>query len=171
MHYHFPGKAELGEALIARYAARFGQALAGIDASGVSAFERLAAYAGLYLGVLKDERMCLCGMLAAEYQTLPGPMRRAVVAFFDDNHAWLTGLLKTGRTEGTVRFAGRPEQAAQMIVGSLEGAMLVARPYADTSRFQAVADQLLSEFGGTGRPDLPPRRSRRVGPSQGPRPR
>ena len=24
LHYHFPGKAELGEALIVRYAARFG---------------------------------------------------------------------------------------------------------------------------------------------------
>src|SRR5689334_20425733 len=69
LHYHFSGKAELGEALISRYAARFAEALAGIDASGRSAFERLADYAGLYLSVLKEQRMCLCGMLAAEYHT------------------------------------------------------------------------------------------------------
>ena len=34
LHYHFPGKAELGRALIARYGERFAAALAGIDAAG-----------------------------------------------------------------------------------------------------------------------------------------
>jgi len=31
-----------------------------------------------------------------------------------------------------------------MIVSGLEGAMLVARPFGDIRRFQAVADQLLA---------------------------
>ena len=47
--------------------------------------------------------MCLCGMLAAEYQTLPEPMRDAVVGFFDDNEAWLERVLEQGREEGTLR--------------------------------------------------------------------
>src|ERR1700682_4028701 len=34
VHYHFPGKGELGEALIKRYALRFETALADIDANG-----------------------------------------------------------------------------------------------------------------------------------------
>ncbi|HYJ60944.1 MAG TPA: helix-turn-helix domain-containing protein, partial [Actinomycetota bacterium] len=37
LHYHFPGKAELGDALIARYAARFGEALAALDARPLDA--------------------------------------------------------------------------------------------------------------------------------------
>ena len=32
LHYHFPGKAELGEALMERYAARFARALIDVDA-------------------------------------------------------------------------------------------------------------------------------------------
>ncbi|MGA2036976.1 MAG: TetR/AcrR family transcriptional regulator [Acidimicrobiales bacterium] len=146
LHYHFPGKAELGEALIARYALRFGEALAAIDAEGGSALARLQAYADLYLGVLRDERMCLCGMLAAEYQTLSDPMRQTVVRFFDDNHAWLVRVLQAGRTEGTLVFSGTPEEAAPMIVGTLEGAMLVARPYGDAARFETVAARLIAEF-------------------------
>jgi len=146
LHYHFPGKAELGEALIARYAIRFTEALAAIDAKGGSAPARLQAYSDLYLGVLRDERMCLCGMLAAEYQTLSDPMREKVVRFFDDNHAWLVRVLTDGRTDGTLGFSGRPEEAAPMIVGTLEGAMLVARPYMDTTRFEAVSARLISEF-------------------------
>lgn len=93
--------------------------------------------------------MCLCGMLAAEYYTLPETMRRAIIAFFDMNYAWLGGVLEEGRAEGKLRFAGQTRDAAQMIVGTLEGAMLVARPYDDMGRFKAVADQLLNELHHT----------------------
>jgi TetR/AcrR family transcriptional regulator, transcriptional repressor for nem operon len=146
LHYHFAGKAELGYALISRYAARFSAALADISDSQISAFHRLGAYAELYLGVLKEQRMCLCGMLAAEYQTLPETIREAVVAFFEMNHDWLTHVLEDGQSEGTIRFGGQAKNAAQMIVGTLEGAMLVARPFADTAHFEDVAAQLLGEF-------------------------
>src|ERR1700727_3125416 len=52
LHYHFAGKAELGEALMARYTSRFAEALASVESRVVDAFERLVAYAGLYLDVL-----------------------------------------------------------------------------------------------------------------------
>src|SRR5438309_10075589 len=59
LHYHFAGKAELGEALLARYAARFGEALDSIAAGHDDGLTRLEAYAGLYAQVLAQERMCL----------------------------------------------------------------------------------------------------------------
>jgi TetR/AcrR family transcriptional regulator, transcriptional repressor for nem operon len=144
LHYHFAGKAELGAALIARYAARFREALAEIEAGGDDPPTKLEAYVGLYLEVLRDQRMCLCGMLAADYQTLPKQMRDAVVSFFDENEVWLARVLEQGKADGTLHFTGSATEAAQMIVGGLEGAMLVARPYGDTERFQTAADRLLA---------------------------
>src|SRR5205807_9751372 len=94
LHYHFPGKAELGEALVIRYASRFAEALRQIDSDCQDVPAKLAAYAELYAGVLKEERMCLCGMLAADYATLPPAMRGAVVRFFDENQSWLEGVLE-----------------------------------------------------------------------------
>jgi TetR/AcrR family transcriptional regulator, transcriptional repressor for nem operon len=149
LHYHYPGKAELGRALIARYATRFNAALAGIDASGADAPTMLSAYARLYADVLRGQRMCLCGMLAAEYQTLPEPMREAVLGFFDENEAWVERVLIQGRDQGTLAFAGEPREAARLIVSALEGAMLVARPYGDVERFEAAADRLLTGFRET----------------------
>jgi TetR/AcrR family transcriptional repressor of nem operon len=146
LHYHFPSKAELGAVLIDRYASRFGDALAAIDGLKTTAADKLADYAGLYLGVLRNQRMCLCGILAAEYQTLPDSMRRSVVRFFDDNRAWLADLLEAGRAEGSTHFNGTPDDAAQMIIGTLEGAMLIARPYGNTALFEAIAGRLTSEF-------------------------
>jgi TetR/AcrR family transcriptional repressor of nem operon len=144
LHYHFASKADLGEALIARYATRFNEALDAVDNDGTGAGAKLAAYARLYQRVLTDRRMCLCGMLAAEYQTLPQPMRDAVIGFFDHNEAWLAGVLEQGRAEGSLQFAGSARDTARMIVGGLEGAMLVARPYGDVARFQTAAASLLA---------------------------
>jgi TetR/AcrR family transcriptional repressor of nem operon len=143
LHYHFTGKAELGEALMTRYAARFADALTAVDARTVDASARLEAYADLYLDVLRQERMCLCGMLAAEYRTLPAAMRDTVLRFFEDNEVWLTGVLEQGRAEGGLQFDGPPGDRARTIVSSLEGAMLVARPFGDVARFQDAARQLL----------------------------
>src|SRR2546426_8783478 len=67
LHYHFASKADLGEALIGRYSARFSEALTAIDAGTSAAPTKLRGYADLYLDVLRNQRMCLCGMLAAEY--------------------------------------------------------------------------------------------------------
>jgi TetR/AcrR family transcriptional repressor of nem operon len=144
LHYHFPGKAELGEALIARYAERFAEALKAIDEDTGDARARLAAYAKIYGDVLRNRRMCLCGMLAADYETLPEPMQAAVVRFFDENLTWLAAVIEQGAREGTLRPSGSPAAAAQALLGGLEGAMLVARPYGDASRFEAAASGLLT---------------------------
>lgn len=149
LHYHFPSKAELGEALIARYAERFVQALAVIDANVTPAPAKLDAYASLYAEVLREERMCLCGMLAAEYETLSSPIRNAVVAFLDDNEAWLALVLEDGRADGSLHFTGPAADTARSIVSGLEGAMLIARPYGAIERFETAAAQLLAGLAGT----------------------
>jgi TetR/AcrR family transcriptional repressor of nem operon len=146
LHYHYPGKAELGEALITRYAERFFEALKAIDEQGGDSAVRLAAYASIYGDVLRSERICLCGMLAADYETLPPPMQAAVIRFFDDNIAWLAGVIRQGIEEGTLRPSGSAEDAAQALLGGLEGAMLVARPYGDATRFEAAAAGLLTSI-------------------------
>jgi TetR/AcrR family transcriptional repressor of nem operon len=146
LHYHFAGKADLGEALIGRYADRFGQALASLDATAPTAAGKLRGYTDLYLGVLRDHRMCLCGMLAAEYPTLPNPMRASVVSFFDKNEQWLLSVLEQGRADGSLTFTGPARDTARMIIGCLEGAMLVARPYGDTPRFRDAAASLLASL-------------------------
>jgi TetR/AcrR family transcriptional repressor of nem operon len=146
LHYHFPGKAELGQALVDRYAQRFFAALTRIDQDLPNARAKLEAYTGLYADVLRGKRMCMCGVLAAEYQTLPEPMRVAVIAFFDENQRWLADLLGQGSADGTLTVNGAVDDLAQNILSTLEGAMLVARPYGDLARFNAAAGQLLARL-------------------------
>jgi TetR/AcrR family transcriptional regulator, transcriptional repressor for nem operon len=143
LHYHFPGKTELGLALIVRYSERFLAALQAIDRDLPDARAKLEAYAELYADVLRGNRLCMCGILAAEFPTLPAPMRDSVITFFDDNVSWLARVLTEGQAERTLAFTGSPEDVAQGILGALEGAMLVARPYGDLTRFDASARHLI----------------------------
>ena len=149
LHYHFRGKAELGTALIVRYAARFADALAAIDAATRDAPGKLDAYVSLYADVLREHRMCLCGILAAEYQTLPAAMCEAIRGFFDANEAWLAGVLAEGRAARSLSFSGASADAARTLLFGLEGAMLVVRPYDEPARFGAAARRLLAALAST----------------------
>jgi TetR/AcrR family transcriptional repressor of nem operon len=155
LHYHFPSKAELGLALIERYGRIFGTALDAIDQKAKEPQVKLKQYVGLYASVLSNERMCLCGMLAAEYATLPAPMQEGLKSFFDANERWLTAVLESGLRTKAFLFRESPNERARVLLGALEGAMLVARSYGDPRRFQAAAKYVLADLGDGRRPRVP----------------
>jgi TetR/AcrR family transcriptional regulator, transcriptional repressor for nem operon len=146
LHYHFATKADLGRTLVARYTEGFGAALERISRSLPDAPAQLRAYVELYSDVLREERLCLCGMVAAEYATLPSGMQEALRVFFEVNERWLARLLEEGQREGTLSFPTAAVEAARMLVGALEGEMLVARAYGDPARFTAAAALLLAQL-------------------------
>jgi TetR/AcrR family transcriptional regulator, transcriptional repressor for nem operon len=155
LHYHFPTKADLGAQLISRYQETFLRALASISAKETGPAHCLRGYVAIYEQVLRQNRMCLCGMLAAEHGTLPQEMKTRLGAFFDANETWLVEVLERGRSEGCLSFEGPGSAKARMLIGSLEGAMLLARSYGQVERFTQVASQLLDAM------DVPMRRRRR----------
>ncbi len=146
LHYHFPAKGDLALALVERYARAFEARLAAIQERDPGAFARLEAYAGLYAEVLRRGRMCLCGVLAAEYLTLPGPVRGAVRDFFDRNEAWLVEVLEAGRRGGELAFEGDPRTLARALVATLEGGLLLARAQEEPARLEAVARRAIHEL-------------------------
>ncbi|HYS82641.1 MAG TPA: TetR/AcrR family transcriptional regulator, partial [Anaeromyxobacteraceae bacterium] len=150
LHYHFRTKADLGASLVTRYNDTFQAALDGIDADGHDPREKLRRYVQLYSEVVHRNRICLCGMLASDYATLPKGMRDLVNRFFDANETWLSRVLEEGRKTRTLRFSGTATDVARALVASLEGAMLVARAYGDASRFDSVSAQLLAQLEGGG---------------------
>jgi TetR/AcrR family transcriptional repressor of nem operon len=148
IHYYFPSKKDLGKELAARYRADFHSRLHRIDGRKRDSRSKLKAYAQLYLDSLRDDdRMCLCGMLASDIDTLPEEVRREVIGFFSDNEAWLAKVLGEGRKAGTLDFSGPAENEAQLLLAGFQGAMLVARSYGDGMRFRTIARKLLTRLG------------------------
>jgi TetR/AcrR family transcriptional repressor of nem operon len=162
LHYHFPTKAKLGARLIERYDESFMRALVSIDAIETDPGRCLQAYVRIYEEVLRKNRMCLVGMLAAEQGTLPRAMTVRIGAFFDANETWLAAVLGRGRNGGTLSFEGPANAKARMLMGSLVGAMLLARSYGQVERFSEIATQLLDSLDSI---EPPTRRRGRPGAS------
>ena len=143
IHYHFPTKSDLGVRLVERYTQRFSVALAEIAADPMNACDKLARYAAIYEDVLKGGRLCLCGMLAAEIESLPAPMRTQVREFFARNEDWLVRVLEEGAAAGDIALDVDARATARAVTAMLEGALIVARAHGGLTSFRAATQILL----------------------------
>src|SRR5688572_22857459 len=135
IHYHFPGKNDLARSVVARYRAAGRAFIEQLHRENRDPAQQLEQYIAFYYQELQGQpRMCLCAMLSAEMLTLPDDVRAEVQEFYREREAWLTAVLKAGQRAGTLRFTGTANQAAQTLVASIEGAMLVARAHGDVAR-------------------------------------
>ena len=147
IHYYFPSKDDLGVALIERYRQQFAQSCAQIDQRAKTVVERLRRFAGLFRAMLEpDNRMCLCGMLAAELSTLSEPIQLGVQGFWADCERWLAAALDDGRETAELAFRGDSARRASLLLSCLEGAMLSARVAEDAAKFDRIVRTLLDEL-------------------------
>lgn len=149
LHYHFASKTLLGQALIERHReAAFellGDPMAADPDGYQSKFEcLLRPFTEL---AASCEKKCLAGVLAAEYESLPDPMRRDIAALVLALERWLERLLDDGRAAGAFRFAGDPGAMARVVIAALEGGLMIARFGDPARRFQDVAAQLRLAVG------------------------
>jgi TetR/AcrR family transcriptional repressor of nem operon len=144
IHYYFPTKADLGEALARRYTETAVAYFEELAARGDDVRTTFLAYADVFRAALRnDNRMCLYGIMAAEYGDLPAEVRTAVDAFSAANVAWLSQLLAPRHPE--LDEAGLRARALA-IFAAIEGAQLVARGRGDI----AVFDQMLATYSAAG---------------------
>ncbi len=144
IHYHFPTKGDLGRDATVRYSNAFAQALQALLESTDSARERIEGYAALFRATLVEQnRLCLCGVLAGEVETVPDDVKVEVARFFEAQTIWLEGVLQSGIDNGEISSCRDASTWAVTILSSLEGGMLVARGSGDSNRFDVVKENLL----------------------------
>lgn len=137
IHYYFPSKADLGAAVAQRYWEDTAAALDALRTETESPAAALAAYPRVFRISLENEnRLCLCSFMAAEYDDLPGPVKKEVQTFTDVNVAWLGKVLE----EAGITEASESEARARAIFAAVAGAQLVARSRADISLFDTTID-------------------------------
>ena len=127
VHYHFPTKGDLAEALARRYTKRAAERLGEPD--GLAPGEGAVRVSALFRdALLIDDRMCLCGLFGAERDALPPSVAAAVADFFRLILDYLDRAPKAGE---------RNEEPAAMLA-RLEGALILARTLNDPSLFEAA---------------------------------
>lgn len=144
IHYHFPTKGDLGAALARLYtdeaAAYFDELLAKSSdpATCIRNYTKVFRAA-----LLNNNRMCLCGIMAAERDDLPAAVRVEVDRFTDVNVRWLVKVLSLQKTRANEKAI---QQHALAIFAAVEGAQLVARGRGDI----AIFDQTVEAYRTSG---------------------
>ncbi|WP_144112800.1 TetR/AcrR family transcriptional regulator [Paraburkholderia sp. BCC1886] len=138
IHYYFPSKDDLVLEAVNEYSKSVFAAVYAVDET-LPADVKLSKYTKLFGKTLGDgNQICLCGMLAADIESLPEEIRLAVKAFFKANEEWLTKVLKQGAQEGTLALNGKPENAARALFAAYQGSVLASRLFRTKSRLEDV---------------------------------
>jgi TetR/AcrR family transcriptional repressor of nem operon len=144
VHYHFPTKGDLAEALAKRYADEAAEFLDQLLDAPSSHEDLMRVYTGAFRQALaNDNRMCLCGIMAAEYADIPQNVRDQVNRFTTVNTRWLAKVLALRHRRTDKKTL---ETRALSIFASIQGAQLVARGRDDLTVF----DQLMESYSAVG---------------------
>lgn len=137
IHYHFKAKADLALALVERLRDVHGKASADFDKQFDRPEERLNALIQHFRGYVRDQKICMCAMMAAELETVGPEVRRALTLYFRDLQSWLT------KQFAEMKHAD-PQSAALQFVSALEGSVLLARLEDDPSLVNRSLDNFVN---------------------------
>lgn len=149
IHYHFPGKADLGQAVIARYRRNLAALMRQAETGEADHWTILAAYFHPYFEFARTgDKVCLCGALAGEFMALSAAMQAQVSAFFRDHQDWLAKLFARGRAAGAFAFAGSPGRMARAVFSALQGGLMVERATGDRQHLRESVAMLKAALRG-----------------------
>lgn len=139
MHYYFPTKDDLAYNLLVRLREFRAKGFKELDDSRLTPDQKLDKYFKIFLNLFKDEKkMCLGGILASENEALEKKSLAELQGFFNDHEVWLTNLLAEGHKQGVFCFQGSSKNLAEMILATVEGALLISRAFSNEKRLAAI---------------------------------
>jgi len=133
VHYYFPTKGDLGAALAREYTDEFLAYLNSLVDAGNDWKTCIRDYVDVFRQtLLRDNRMCLGGILAAERPDLALEVRAEVERFTERIAGWVLKVLTAGNSTMDPQAVKR---WAYAIFSAIEGAQLVARGCGDVQMF------------------------------------
>ncbi len=143
VHYHFPQKTDLADALIERYTKAFMEELYKIAAmDSWNLRKKLTEFIKIFDDVAEDDAVCLCVMFASEHLNLSVQNRNQLNDFFRGTEKWLSNLFNNHKDE--LNTSLQSIQLARSIVCGLEGALLIDRVAGNNKCLVAVNTVALS---------------------------
>lgn len=145
VHYYFPAKTDLAEAVAKQYRIEFAETVREISANTPGALERLEEFAGIFQGTLENlDRVCLCGMLASESSSVPDKVSAQTRMFFSEQQDWISQTIADGIDDGTISATTQPNEFAKTFLSALEGAMMLARSMEQPEHLRSVSNQMIA---------------------------
>ena len=144
VHYYFPEKTHLANTIIRNYSVQFKQKLDDIDQKHSQPLKKIESFIKIFEEVVNDDKLCLCGMMAAEIAILQDESRELLLNYFTQAEDWLCDIFKAN--EKQLHLDVKPRQLARIVMSGLEGAILIDRVETKTNRLRAQRELIRKLF-------------------------
>ena len=135
IHYYFPTKGALGEAIMRRYVEHYARYLEGILEGGADRATALRRYTDVFREtLLNGNRLCLAGMLSAERNELPAEICAEIVRWGAMNEGWIARVLALPGTGDPADLRHR----AAAVFAAVSGAQVIAHGRHDVALYDDV---------------------------------
>jgi len=149
IHHHFPVKADLGLALVQRYASDLSDGLNTIRTDAENAGEAMRGAIALYRDALQDgTSACLCAALATDTALLDEATLKALKAANDATRSWFEGVYEIAVNDGSITIDSDPTDEAAATLALLQGAQLLAKAAGSADAFDEATRAITAKITG-----------------------
>jgi len=144
IHYHFPTKSLLGQAVIYEELIRVeGYRYRN---AGMGSDLQLKQLVEMFYHNSRRNAICLMGALTPEYATFDEGMQDMLRKLCVAIREWVSDCLEEARKEGRLQFSGSADDRAALVVSTLLASLLLSR-IEGAMLFRRMLDQLLEDLG------------------------
>lgn len=143
IHYHFPAKSDLGVSVIEQHINNLN--LLREKFNSKSPVEKLDKFFSIYSSIKNENKICLVGSLATDFNTLDKKIKDKLKIFSDNMLDWVSEFLQEGRNSNMFQFEGLPRTKAMMIISNMLAIVQLSRLTSDKD-FKTVKDTIKQEL-------------------------
>jgi len=143
IHYHFRSKSDLGMAVIEHQLQQLHLVIRKFESK--TPIERLDKFFSIYASIKNENKVCLVGSLATDFNTLDKKLQARLKIFSDAMLEWVTSFLEEGRQENVFQFKGSARTKAIMIICNMLAIVQHTRLTLDKD-FKDIKDTIKQEL-------------------------
>ena len=143
IHYHFPSKADLAEAVAESHIQSLEQFIEKV--SDRDELTQIRFFLNYYSSIQLSGKVCVVGAFATDWNSMEESVQAKVREFADTLLAWLTKTLTNGKEKNLLTFSPPAKTVALRIITNMLAATQLAR-ITSGDDFKAVKDSIIKEL-------------------------
>ncbi|MEX2600066.1 MAG: TetR/AcrR family transcriptional regulator [Balneolaceae bacterium] len=144
IHYHFPVKADLGEAVIKERLKRLKQLKE--ETSESDPVKKMALFLSIYSRMGAESNVCLAGSVATGLPAMEEKIRNRIQELSGFIVEWVTEILEEGEQSGIFSFETDAKTKALMIISTVMGMLQLSRISDEPDEFRSVLRAILQDL-------------------------
>ncbi|MFV1882952.1 MAG: TetR/AcrR family transcriptional regulator [Balneola sp.] len=143
IHYHFPTKSDLAEAVVDFHTDSFNRFTE--KASSRNEADQIKMFLNFYASIQLSGKLCVIGSFAGDWNSMEEEIQNKVTEFTEHVLGWITETLSRGKEKNLLSFSSSPKIEALKILTNMCAGTQLAR-VTGSNDFTEIKNSILNEI-------------------------